>query len=257
MQEQMIPDEDLNAFIDGELDPARAADIAAALAARPVLAARVAALRADKAQIARIYGRLAEEPLPAALGEAMARTTTRQQPQVRQRGWLRPAAWAIAAAAVLAALGWFGAPLLRSAPADRLVAEAIAARDGAERPAETLTGSTLPPPAARDQLLSAALKVPVKTPNLEKAGFALDAVGIYGDPQARRALELSYRDGRGRRFTVYLHGPTGADGFELRQSGATRICIWQNADLSAVMVGEMSSEEILRVASLTYADLNF
>jgi hypothetical protein len=38
---------------------------------------------------------------------------------------------------------------------------------------------------------------------------------------------------------------------ELRERGATRICIWQNSDLSAVMIADMSSSEMLRVASLT------
>ena len=252
MPEQQISEQELHAFVDGELDASRAVAIAAELAAVPELAARVAAIRADRALIMRIYGPLADEPLPATLLDTVTRATHRRRPP-----WLRRTAWAIAAAAALAVVGWFGEPLLRSNPADGLVAEAMAVRGGAQRPAEEFKAPALPPPAARDQLLRATLNVPLKTPNLGKAGFELDAIGVYGDGHARRALELSYRDGHGRRFTVYLHGPTGTDGFDLRRAGAAQVCIWQNEELSAVMVGEMSVEEILRVASLTYADLNF
>jgi len=252
MPEQPISEQELHAFVDGELEPSREAVIAVELAAVPALAARVAAIRADKALIARVYGPLANEPLPATLLETVVRAANRRRPP-----WLRRTAWAIAAAAALAVVGWFGEPLLHSNPADSLVAEAMAVRGGERRPTEEYKAPALPPPEARDQLLRATLNMPLKTPDLGKAGFKLDAIGVYGDGHARRALELNYRDGHGRRFTVYLHGPTGTDGFDLRRAGGAQVCIWQNEELSAVMVGEMSAEEILRVASLTYADLNF
>lgn len=253
MQNQPISEQELHAFVDGELEAGRAATIAAQLATMPELAAQIAGIRADKAQIARIYGPLIDEPLPAPLLQAVARASAPQ----RRSAWPRRALWAVAAAAALALLGWFGQPALRGNPTDGLVAEAIAVRGGERQAAQEFTAQTLPPPDARDQILRTTLGVPLKTPNLRKAGFDLVAMGVYGDRRDRASLELVYGDARGRRFTVYLRGPTGGDGFELRQDGAARICVWQNEELSAVMVGEMSSEEILRVASLTYADLNF
>jgi hypothetical protein len=36
-----------------------------------------------------------------------------------------------------------------------------------------------------------------------------------------------------------------------------QVCIWQNDDLSVVMLGRMPAHEMLRVATATYADLNF
>jgi hypothetical protein len=36
-----------------------------------------------------------------------------------------------------------------------------------------------------------------------------------------------------------------------------QVCVWQNDDLSVVMLGEMPAHEMLRVATATYADLNF
>jgi hypothetical protein len=39
--------------------------------------------------------------------------------------------------------------------------------------------------------------------------------------------------------------------------GPVRICLWQDDVLASVMVGEMSSAEMLRVASLAYNGLYF
>jgi anti-sigma factor RsiW len=61
-----ITAEDLSAFIDGELPPPRHAEVAAALAADPTLAARAAAFRRDRDRLAQAYASVAQAPLPAA-----------------------------------------------------------------------------------------------------------------------------------------------------------------------------------------------
>jgi anti-sigma factor RsiW len=97
----------------------------------------------------------------------------------------------------------------------------------------------------------------IRVPDLGKAGYGLAAVAVYRNASAGNSLELTYRNAENRVFTVYLTRPAASQGFELVERGPLRICIWKNEDLSAVMVGEMSSDEMLRVASLTYGDLNF
>jgi anti-sigma factor RsiW len=61
-----ITAEDLSAYIDGELPAPRQAEIAAALAADPTLAARAAAFRRDRERLAQAYAPIARAPLPAA-----------------------------------------------------------------------------------------------------------------------------------------------------------------------------------------------
>ncbi len=51
--------------------------------------------------------------------------------------------------------------------------------------------------------------------------------------------------------------PAGPDRFDIHRRGNTQICVWQNDDLSVVMTGDMSAREMLKVANLTYNDLNF
>jgi hypothetical protein len=69
-----ITPEELAAFADGELPPARAAELADAVAADPVLAREVAAHRALKARLADYFAPIAAEPVPDRLG-AMLRGT--------------------------------------------------------------------------------------------------------------------------------------------------------------------------------------
>lgn len=247
-----LTEQELHAFIDGELDAAGAARVRASLATSPVLAQRLALLKADKAMIARAYGPLIEAALPASLVAALEQappraTDLRAVPHFRA-GWR--AALAMAAALVLAVVGWQMVPPLVG---NATIEAALAARSGAAHADERIAASSLMSAAERNQLLSATLGQPVKAPNLEKAGFKLQTVSVY----AGKAVQLAYVNEKGHSFTVYLRDSAGPDKFELTVRGAMRVCLWQNEDLTAVMLGEMSSSEMLRVASLTYADLNF
>ena len=81
----------------------------------------------------------------------------------------------------------------------------------------------------------------------------LEVVGHAG--YGSEAVQLRYEDARQRLFTVFLRPSAGPDAFEVTERGPVRICVWQNADLTAVMTGEMSTPELFRLASLTYSSL--
>lgn len=59
-----VSPEDLAAFADGELDAARAAEVAAAVSADPALAAQVETHRALKARLGARFAPIADEPVP-------------------------------------------------------------------------------------------------------------------------------------------------------------------------------------------------
>jgi anti-sigma factor RsiW len=42
----------------------------------------------------------------------------------------------------------------------------------------------------------------------------------------------------------------------MQRRGSVEICVWQNAELAVAMVGEMSTRDMLKLASATYADLD-
>lgn len=63
----MISQEQIVAYVDGELDDADRAEVEAAAKADPVVAADIAAHRSLRAQLAAAFGPIADEPVPEAL----------------------------------------------------------------------------------------------------------------------------------------------------------------------------------------------
>jgi anti-sigma factor RsiW len=248
----ILTDEDLHAFIDGELDEARAVQVAMAIAGSAELAARVDGFVADRDMIARIYGPLIDQPVPAALMRAT--TGEWRQAQVRSPMRFLPAVMALAAALVVAVIAY---PTLSNLGGDPLVAEAIAVRSGAIHADRQFADTEIASAATRDHLVQAALSVPVKVPNLEKAGYTLAGITAYPDRRGHQALQISYRDRNGALFTMYVRQTGGGDRFELSRKKNMQVCVWQNDNLSVVMLGTMPAHEMLRVATATYADLDF
>jgi anti-sigma factor RsiW len=253
METTLIPtDQDLHAFIDGELDDARATQVAVAIAGSAELSARVDGFIADRDMIARIYGPLIEQPVPAALIRAAA--GERRPIPMRSPMRFLPAAMALAAALVIAVISY---PTLSNLGGDPLVAEAIAVRAGQVHADRQFVDTEVASAATRDRLVQTALSVPVKVPSLEKAGYTLIGITAYPDRGGRQALQLSYRDRDGALFTMYMRQTGGGDRFELSRKKGMQVCVWQNDNLSVVMLGTMPAHEMLRVATATYADLDF
>lgn len=106
-----VRDEDLMAFVDDELPEAEAAEVAAAIAADPALAARAEAFRRSRALVAEALRPEAagteeqDDPLAALIRAAEARP--RQPPAAANSNW-RPFALtaALAAAVFLGGWGW-------------------------------------------------------------------------------------------------------------------------------------------------------
>ncbi|MDX2144493.1 MAG: hypothetical protein SFV19_14140 [Rhodospirillaceae bacterium] len=236
-----ISESDLHAFIDGELGAERARLVAAALTQDSVLAARVASFRADKEQFARVYGPLIDQPVPLRLQAVLARGKRRAPVGLPRTAWM-----AMAASIVAAVVGWASLSVLQPAPADTIVAEALAAR------ADTAGAQSVSPGEA-GQALTQALELNLQAPDLSKMGYTLARVDTYADTPGGAAVKLDYRAADARTFTIYLRRSSGDVRFEMLKQGETRICLWQDDVVGAVMLGEMSAGEMLRLASLAYS----
>jgi hypothetical protein len=103
--------EELAAFADGQLEAERAAEVAAVIAADPVLAAQVEAHRALKARLSAHFAPILDEPLPERLSAplaaraevvdfAAAKSTREERRKLPRWSWI--AAPAIAASLALA-----------------------------------------------------------------------------------------------------------------------------------------------------------
>jgi anti-sigma factor RsiW len=241
-----VSEQDVHAYIDGELPAERAAEVEAAMAADPVLAGRIGDFRADKQALIAAYASLEQAPIPPSLQRAARNGPSRRLSRRPVRYLALAAAAALAACLVLI--------VLPRTPSDTPVDQAMAARDNGRAPSHKLIGNDKTTVAAASQAMSAMLGYPMGVPDLTRAGFALVSTEIYGTSRSD-AVQLRYQDTERRLFTVYLRPSAGADVFEVTQRGPVRICVWQNADLTAVMTGAMSTPELFRLASMTYASL--
>ena len=120
-----VTDEDLMAWVDGELPDAKAAHVAAAVAADATLAARAARLRTLNQHVRRAFAKELDEPVPQALaaiarGEHLTAPTGSAtiHPLASRRRRLGWPAWGGIAASVLLTLAvaprlasWSGGPM--------------------------------------------------------------------------------------------------------------------------------------------------
>src|SRR5271169_1801930 len=138
---QPIREEELHAFIDGELPADRAGMVAAALEADPILAARVAAFAADKAALAAAFRPIGRQPVPASWIALIERAAAAPTIRPRVPSWAR---WSVGLAACLVlALGGVAFLERRGPPEGSILAQADAARQERTPPLTRLTGAAL------------------------------------------------------------------------------------------------------------------
>lgn len=226
-----VSDTDLHTFIDGELTLEGMAAVEAVLAHDPLLAARVHDFRADKLALIAAYGPLADTSVSIVLLTAARTEYSRPARQA-----LHPAIVGAAAAALAASLLLTLTP---RASRDPVIEQALVARENTRAPSRDLNHD-LASIVRADQAMSALVGNPIHVPDLGRAGFKLVSAEIYGRTQAD-SIQLRYGDDAQRLFTVFLRPPAGADAFEVTERGAVRICVWRNADITVVMIGEMRS----------------
>jgi len=220
----------LHAYLDGELDPARALEIEAQLARNPQLRAAYERLR-------EMSGAIREKadyhPAPPALAARFARAQGEPASGIAWRAWLRPAA-ALAAAVLLGAgLGYF---VMKPGEEDALAREVVASHVRA-----TLAGQLIEV-ASSDQhtvkpWLSAHLPFSPPVADFSKDGFPL--VGARVDYLGGKpAAVLVYRR---RLHTIDLYvapgtaaasgGPFVKDGFSVERFAQDGMRFWAVSDV--------------------------
>ena len=244
-----ISEEELHAFIDGELDQAARLRIAETIARDATLSEKIAAFRADKTSLEQAYGPLIDRPLPA-------KWISRIEESTRPRRAVRLAPWAAIAAAVLIMIG--GAVFFRQPAADgeeSIVREAIAARSQTLEPDEVIAAASGAPAREIDGVMTASLKMRLKAPDLTRMGYRLASLRVYEDVPGGKSVELVYRGTGNRDVSLYVRRPTSAVRFDQFKRDGLRVCVWQDDVLGTVITGRMSAAEMQRIASLAYTGL--
>ncbi len=250
MSEQTkITEEELHAFIDGEIPPARRAEIEAEACRNPVLAEKIAAFASDMERLRRTYGAIGAGPIPdrwMAIVESAAR---------KPRPALSPQTFAAIAATILIVLGVALVYRAISPQNDTIIADALAARSASLENRGITTGPPVSQASRATAALSSALHMRLKAPDLSRMGYRLSAYRLYKGTPRGNAVELVYHNADGRLFTLYLRHSSGSVRFDQFKLGQLRVCIWQDDVLGAVMAGPISAAEMQRLASLAYTGL--
>lgn len=240
-----ISEIELHAYVDGALDAARQARISERIAHDPAFAERIAGFRRDKETLKRIYGPLSERPVPE---EWLVRARSARPPgtvSLRLVG-------SIAAALAIGVLGTLTFQSLVTPKAGGIVEAALDARTARATAEESLDVAPRADARRYDKILSAAVKLPVRVPDMGRMGYRLEGIRLY---RATAAAEILYRDGSNRLFTLYVRRSNGALRFDQFERNGLRVCVWQDDEVGAVMAGNVSTAAMQRLASLAYTGL--
>jgi len=248
-----VTDEELHAFVDGELAADRQDAVVAWLAAHPEQATQVAAWRAQADAIRARYGDVANEPVPdrLALDQIMR----------RDRGGR---SWPAIAAAVLIAFlvggtgGWFahGASIGPRGGFDRFIAEAIDAyklyvvevRHPVEVPGSERQHMT--------QWLSKRVGAELRVPDLQAIGLKLVGGRLLPGPTGAAAFYM-YEGASGERFTIYCaNAAAPATALRYRAKDQTAAFYWVDDKVAYVVSGPADRERLETVTNAVYEQID-
>jgi anti-sigma factor RsiW len=250
-REPQVTQEELHAFVDGELPSNRRAAVQGWLAGHPDDAARVAEWRMQAEAIRNRYGAIAAQPLPSRFDLGLL---TRNL-----RSWRMLAAAAVIAAFLAGGLtGWLAHGAAAAAPSrfDLFTAQALDAHKTyvveVRHPVEVAGAER----AHLIQWLSKRLDHDLRIPDLE--GSALKLVGgrLLPGPFGPAALCM-YESPTGERFTIYYaRTDTSPSALRFRAMDRFAAFYWVDQGLAYVVSGPGDRDRLLSVAQAAYEQID-
>lgn len=259
-----ICDDELMAFIDGELDPDRQWQIEQQAQHDDGLAATIAALRAQRKALRDGLDSVLYEPIPQRLLQVEASS--------------RPALQRVAAALAWMAVGITVGSLTTGqylAQNDSVRAEFSLANQPPDLPhfvhQATVAYAVFAPEVrhpvelgsgeehALNTWLSGRLGRPMRAPDLTRLGFTLVGGRLLPAEANKPAAQFMYEDRQGQRITVYLRGmarPTPETAFRYVGKGGVRTLYWVERNWGYALSGELSRPQLLQAARSIYDQLS-
>ncbi|HCX32258.1 MAG TPA: hypothetical protein DHV08_01040 [Rhodocyclaceae bacterium] len=265
MSKHMVTDDDLHAYVDARLPPARRAEIEAHLAADSEAATRVRAYQAHRQGLHDLFDPVLDEPIPASLRELAAEIDTRLEARGTRFVARRLLRSRIAAGVLIAsfggALGWLAHGIHR--PAETLAAGTSLHRQAAVAHAVFSPDVRRPVEIGadhEDQLvtwLSKRLGVPVRPPKLAALGYGLIG-GRLLPGNSGPVAQFMYQDAAGRRLTLLVSTEvaTGGDtAFRFAQEGPVNVFYWIDGKFGYALSAGIPKDELAHVAADVYGHL--
>jgi anti-sigma factor RsiW len=247
-----VTDDELHAYVDGELPADRRAAVEAWLASHPDEAARLAGWRVQAEALRSRYGAVADQPVPERL-----KLSRIDRLAYGWRTWAGIAAAATIAAFIIGGVaGWMarGASAAAPSPLELFTGEALNAHKlyiaEVRHPIEVKAGEQHLLP-----WLSRRVGTSLRAPDL--AAFELKLLGgrLLPGPRGPAALFM-YEGPTGERFTLYCSRAIEPQ-MALRYTVADQIAAvhWVESEIGWVVSGPADRERLLRIAQATYDQL--
>ena len=244
-----LTDSELHRFVDGELDEARAREVAETLAQDRELALRVERYREINRRLGVLYG----DDDPASLAP-------RFRVALQRRG--TPLSPRLAAAFALLVIGGLGGYLLRGvgqAP-DFVRPVAVEAAFAHAVYSPEIRHPVEVDAAEREHLnawLSKRLARPIAAPDLRQAGYDLIGGRLLPDAQ-RPAAQFMFESDSGERITLYIRHALSAQAsaFVYAEQDALGIVYWVDDKLAYAVTGAADRAALTAAAELVYREVN-
>jgi anti-sigma factor RsiW len=244
-----ISENELHAYVDGQLTEERRVEVEAYLADNPQEQARIREYQEQNRLLHASYDAIMAEPIPTwYLG-------------ARHRPFLLPAVGAAVVCIILGGVaGWF----LRDAIVQRSVKEVDFARQAALAHALYTPEVRHPVEVTAEQeehlvrWLSKRLGGTLKVPHLVDLGYELVGGRLLPGDQGPVA-QFMYQEQSGRRLTLYVKTDPSSEretAFRFSQQGKVAVFYWLDRHLSYALSGEMRKDELLHIANVIYQRLN-
>ena len=253
MQDNDLPvtEDELHAYVDGELPADRCAAVEAWLGAHPDDAARVAAWRLQADAIRARYADVARQPVPQKLNL--------KRMSYASRSWKAAAAAAVIAAFFLGGYaGWTARDTTGDAPNpfERLTAQALDAHRVYTVEVRHPVEVTAKDSEHLQQWLSKRVGYPLRAPKLEAEGLQLVGGRLLPTPDGGAAAFFMYENASGERFTLYCartKTPNTAMHYEAADKAGA--IYWVDSNVAYVISGASERKQLWQVARAAYEQI--
>lgn len=250
-----ISEEELQAYVDGQLDGPLHDRVAAAIASDPELSRRAEAIRRLGQALHSAYDRVLQEPVSQEMLRAVID---------RNRSPLQRLAAALAWMAVGGVIGGLIVSSTGIGPTTEMIAERPLPKEAAYAHAVYVPEVRHPVEVGADERdhlnawLSKRLANPVVAPDIRQAGYQLVGGRLLPDA-GRPAAQFMYEDAQGTRITLYVrgHGESARDtALRHADDGDISVVYWLDGSLAYALAGSMERARLERIAEEMYRVLN-
>lgn len=244
-----IDDEELHAFVDGQLDADRTRTIENYLRENVEAAAQVSAYRAQNQALHDSFDEILDDPVPPTLLIA-ART------RVWWRGWATAAAAAAIVIGVFAggAGGWYARGLQISDVNNetRLTRHAASAHRIYTAERRFAVEVVAKEEKRMVRWLSKRLGHQLRVPSLSKLGFELIGGRQLATAENLPAAQFMYQDKNLRRLTLYVRKAISAEptSFRFARTDDILLFYWIDTPFSYALAGKLQKDELFRVSRM-------